>query len=99
MANSPHLVAKVAASSLLVTAAFWIAWTDLSITAKWYEGHSNRWISYNKHGDVLMAQDKLDGALQAYRNSLAHAELLAEADPSNSRWRSEMTHYARRLAT
>jgi len=72
-----------------VTAAFWIAWTDLTITDKWQEGHSNQWMSYSKRSDVRMAQDKLDGALQAYRNSLVHAELLAEADPSNSRLRSE----------
>jgi hypothetical protein len=84
------LITKVLAGFLLATAAFWIAWTDLTITDKWTEGQTNLLLSYKKRGDVLMAQDKLNDALQAYRNGLAIAKLLAEAGPSDNRWRSEL---------
>jgi tetratricopeptide (TPR) repeat protein len=39
-------------------------------------------VAYNKVGDVLKAQGKLDEALKAYRDSLAIAERLAAADRS-----------------
>ena len=37
-------------------------------------------------GDVLLAQGKLQDALDIYRQSLAIAERLAEQDASNSNW-------------
>jgi tetratricopeptide (TPR) repeat protein len=41
-------------------------------------------VSYNKIGDVLIAQGKLQDALRAYRESIAIFERLAKADPSNT---------------
>jgi hypothetical protein len=43
-------------------------------------------LSYNRIGDVLVAQGNLTGALQAYRDSLAIRERLAKIEPSNSGW-------------
>src|SRR5262249_60702156 len=38
---------------------------------------------YQRIADVLMAQGNLTGALQSFRDGLAIAERLAQADPSN----------------
>src|SRR5260370_31022532 len=38
-------------------------------------------------GGVLVAQGKLDEALESYRDSLATAERLAASDRGNPRWR------------
>jgi hypothetical protein len=51
--------------------------------------HNTQWqgdlsMSYEKVGDVLKAQGKLDEALKAYRDSLAIRERLAAADRSNA---------------
>ena len=46
---------------------------------------------YDKIGDVLVAQGKLDEALKAYRDSLAIAERLAAADRSNTRWQRDLS--------
>jgi len=46
-------------------------------------------------GDVLMQQGDLHGALHEYRRSLAIAERLAAADPTNSTWQRGLavSHY------
>ena len=41
-------------------------------------------VSYNKMGDVLVAQGDLAGALKSYRDSLAIRDKLAKADPGNA---------------
>jgi hypothetical protein len=38
-----------------------------------------------------VAQGKLDEALKSYRDSLAIAERLAAADPSNTRWQRDLS--------
>ncbi|MGA7328657.1 MAG: hypothetical protein WBX25_30250 [Rhodomicrobium sp.] len=43
-------------------------------------------VSYDKVGDVLVAEDNLAEALQAYRDKLGIAERLAKADPGNAGW-------------
>ena len=48
-------------------------------------------MSYNKVGDVLVAQGKLDEALKSYRDSLAIGERLAKADPSNTGWQRDLS--------
>ena len=48
-------------------------------------------VSYNKIGDVLVAQGKLDEALTAYRDSLAIAERLRQADPGNAGWQRDLS--------
>src|SRR5262245_27458769 len=50
--------------------------------------------SYNKVGDVLVAQGKLAEALTSFRDSLAIRERLAEADPSNAerQWDVVVSH-------
>jgi hypothetical protein len=41
--------------------------------------------------NVLRAQGRLDDALTAYRASLAIAERLAKADPSNASWQRDLS--------
>ena len=48
-------------------------------------------MSYDKVGDVLVAQGKLDEALKAYRDGLAIGERLAAADRSNSGWQRDLS--------
>ena len=48
-------------------------------------------VSYDKVGDVLVAQGKLEEALKAYRDSLAIAERLAAADRSNTQWQRDLS--------
>jgi hypothetical protein len=47
--------------------------------------------AYDKIGDVLVAQGKLDEALKAYRDSLAIRERLAAADPGNTQWQRDLS--------
>jgi tetratricopeptide (TPR) repeat protein len=49
-------------------------------------------VSYNKVGDVLVAQGKLDEALKSYRDSLAIAERLAASDRSNTAWQDDLQY-------
>ena len=46
-------------------------------------------VSYNKVGDVMLAQGKLQDALAVYQQGLAIAKRLAEQDKSNSDWQRE----------
>ena len=48
-------------------------------------------MSYNKIGDVLVAQGKLDEALKSYRDSLAIVERLAASDRSNTGWQRDLS--------
>ena len=48
-------------------------------------------VAYNRVGDVLKAQGKLDEALKAYRDGLAIAERLAAADRSNTQWQRDLS--------
>jgi tetratricopeptide (TPR) repeat protein len=47
-------------------------------------------VSYNKLGDVLVAQGDLAGALKPYRDSLAIRDKLAKADPGNAQWQYDL---------
>jgi hypothetical protein len=47
-------------------------------------------VAHNKVGDVLGVQGNLVGALTAYRESLAIAAHLSEADPSNAVWQRDL---------
>ena len=48
-------------------------------------------VSYEKVGDVQMAQGDLAGALKSYRDSLAIAERLAKSDPGNAGWQRDLS--------
>ena len=48
-------------------------------------------VSYEKVGDVLVAQGKLQDALDAYQQSLAISKRLAEQDKSNSGWQRDLS--------
>ncbi len=48
-------------------------------------------VSYNKIGDVLVAQGNLDEALARYRDGLAIRERLAAADPGNTEWQRDLS--------
>ena len=48
-------------------------------------------MSYNKIGDVLVAQGNLPEALKSYRDGLAIAERLAKADPGNAGWQRDLS--------
>ena len=45
-------------------------------------------VSYNKVGDVLVAQGNLPEALKSYQGSLAIRDRLAKADPNNAGWQA-----------
>ena len=53
-------------------------------------------MSYEKVGDVQVAQGDLAGALKSYRDSLAIIERLAQSDPGNSRWQRDLSVVVRR---
>ncbi len=55
-------------------------------------------VSYDKVGDVLVAQGTLPEALKAYRDSLAIRERLAKADPGNAGWQVDVAFSYWRLA-
>jgi len=48
-------------------------------------------VSYEKIGDVLMAQGRLEETLKAYRDGLAIRERLAAADRSNTQWQRDLS--------
>lgn len=48
-------------------------------------------MSYEKVGDVQVAQGDLAGALTSYRDSLAIRDRLADADPGNAGWQRDLS--------
>jgi tetratricopeptide (TPR) repeat protein len=48
-------------------------------------------VSFNRLGDVQVAQGDLAGALKSYRDSLAIAERLAKSDPGNAGWQCDLS--------
>jgi tetratricopeptide (TPR) repeat protein len=61
----------------------------------WQHGLS---VSYEKVGDVQVAQGDLTGALKSYRRSLAISERLAQSDPGNAAWQRDLAISYERLA-
>ena len=55
-------------------------------------------VSYNKVGDVLVAQGNLPEALKSYRDSLAIRDRLARADPGNAEWQRDLSISLGRVA-
>jgi len=54
-------------------------------------------VSYIKLGNVFVAAGQLEPARTAFEQSLAIAERLAKADPSNSEWQRDLSwSYAKR---
>ncbi len=51
----------------------------------------DRSVSYNKIGNVLVAQGDGPGALAAYRKGLEIAEALAARDPANTEWQRDLS--------
>jgi len=49
-------------------------------------------------GHVLETQGKLGEALQSYEASLLIAERLAKLDPSNAKWRTDLTWITNQIA-
>ncbi len=47
-------------------------------------------VSYNKIGDVLVAQGDLPAALKSFRDGLAIRDALAKSDPGNAGWRRDL---------
>ena len=47
-------------------------------------------VSYNKLGDVAIAQGDLEAAARAYRDGLAIRSKLADSDPRNSEWQRDL---------
>ena len=48
-------------------------------------------VSYDRVGDVLVAQGNLPEALKSYQGSLAIADRLAKADPNNAGWQRDLS--------
>ncbi len=48
-------------------------------------------MSYEKVGDVQVAQGDLAGALTSYRDSLAIRDRLAKSDPGNAGWQRDLS--------
>src|ERR1019366_4209980 len=48
-------------------------------------------VSDGNNGGVLVAKGDLDGALQAYRDSLAIAQTLTETDKTNTEWQRNLS--------
>ena len=48
-------------------------------------------MSYDKVGDVQVAQGDLAGALTSYRDSLAIRDRLAKSDPGNAGWQRDLS--------
>jgi tetratricopeptide (TPR) repeat protein len=55
-------------------------------------------VSYNKIGDVQVAQGDLKAALKSYSDDLAIAERLANSDPSNAGWQRDLSVSYAKLA-
>jgi predicted negative regulator of RcsB-dependent stress response len=47
-------------------------------------------MSYNKIGDVMVAQGNLPEALQSYQADLAIADRLTQSDPGNAGWQRDL---------
>jgi tetratricopeptide (TPR) repeat protein len=56
-------------------------------------------VSYEKVGDVQVAQGNLAGALKSYRDSLAITERLAQSDPGNAGWQRDVSVSYSKLAS
>ena len=48
-------------------------------------------MSFNKIGDVQVAQGDLAGALKSYQDSLAIRDRLAKSDPGNAGWQRDLS--------
>ena len=48
-------------------------------------------VSYDKVGDVQVAQGDLAGALKSFRDSLAIRERLAQSDPGHAGWQRDLS--------
>jgi tetratricopeptide (TPR) repeat protein len=48
-------------------------------------------VSYEKMGNVQLAQGDLAGALKSYRDSLAIRDRLAQSDPGNAGWQRDLS--------
>ena len=48
-------------------------------------------MSYDKVGDVQVAQGDLAGALKSYRDGLAISDRLAKSDPGNAGWQRDLS--------
>ena len=48
-------------------------------------------MSFNKAGDVQLAQGDLAGALKSYNDGLAIIDGLAKTDPGNSLWQRDLS--------
>ena len=55
-------------------------------------------VSYNKIGEVLVAQGNLPEALKSFRDSLAIRDRLAKADPGNAGWQRDLSVSYAKLA-
>lgn len=55
-------------------------------------------VSLNKIGDVKAAQGDLNGALDAFQQSLTIRQRLAEADPGNAGWQRDLSISHERIA-
>jgi hypothetical protein len=56
-------------------------------------------VSFDKVGDVLVAQGKLQEALEAYQQSLKIRQTLAEQDKTNSGWQRDLIVSLYKVAT
>ena len=59
--------------------------------------HHNLSLSYNRVGDVLMAQGNLAEALKSYQEGLAVADRLAKSDPENVGWQRDVSISYRKI--
>ena len=55
-------------------------------------------MSYDKVGDVLVAQGNLPEALKSYRDGLAISDRLAKSDPGNAGWQRDLSVSYAKLA-
>jgi tetratricopeptide (TPR) repeat protein len=56
------------------------------------------WVSYNKVGDVQMAQGDPQAALKSYSDGLAIIDRLAQSDPGNAGWQRDLSVCYAKLA-
>ena len=83
----------------------WRSWVDARFAGRGREGLFARardaarrsWridrdlsVSYDRIGDVQVAQGDLAGALKSYRDSLAISDRLAQSDPGNASWQRDL---------
>jgi tetratricopeptide (TPR) repeat protein len=61
---------------------------DVAKEPRWLR---ERGVLVRDQGDVLREKGNLDGALDAYRESLAIRKRLAQADPSNATWQRDLS--------